>query len=148
MHVLSSLAVVACTFEMGDISSPSSRQAEPASHSIADRVSSTIDLVCRVLVGLTFLVGALVAIERIRVDKNLLQGSACRLYDLDWIAFPSACSHLLLLRLHLFLQLGPWCWGDEDGRLPERSQPVVFLPPLGQPASRLVPALGAVHWSV
>ena len=49
VHVLSSLAVVACTFEMGDISSPSSRQAEPASHSVADRVSFTVDLVCRVL---------------------------------------------------------------------------------------------------
>ena len=44
---------------MGDISRPSSRQAELAGDSIANTVSPTIDFVARILVGLTVLIRAL-----------------------------------------------------------------------------------------
>ena len=44
---------------MGDISRPSSRQADLAGDSIANTVSPTIDFVARILVGLTVLIRAL-----------------------------------------------------------------------------------------
>ena len=143
VHVLCSLAIVACTFHMCDIRYPSSRQAEQASHPVTHAVPSAVNIACRILVLLTFFIAAPFAIKRICVYKGLLQSSAARLYDLDWISFSSTRSHLFLLCLHLLLQLGPWRWGDENGRLPEGAQPVVLLPPLGQPASGHVPALGA-----
>ena len=90
---------------MGDISWSSSRQAEKAGHPVAHAVASAVYFILWVLVGLTFLVGALVATKRIRVDKSLLQGSSGRLYDLDWVTFSSTCSQLLLLSLHLLFEL-------------------------------------------
>ena len=55
---------------MGDISRPSSRQAELAGDSIANTVSPTIDLVARILVGLTVLIRTLVALKRICFHKK------------------------------------------------------------------------------
>ena len=105
MHVLCCLAIVASTFKIGDISWPSSRQAEKAGHPVANAVAPTIYFVLCILVGFTFLISALVATKRICVHKSLLQGPSSRLYDLDWVAFSSTCSQLLLLSLHLLFQL-------------------------------------------
>ena len=70
MHIFASLTKVEGALQMGDISRPSSRQADLAGDSIANTVSPTIDLVARILVGLTVLIRTLVALKRICLHKS------------------------------------------------------------------------------
>ena len=70
MHIFASLTKVAAALQMGDISRPSSRQADLAGDSIANTVSPTIDFVARILVGLTVLIRTLVALKRICFHKS------------------------------------------------------------------------------
>ena len=70
MHIFASLNKEAAALQVGAISRPSSRQAELAGDSVANTVSPTIDLVARILVGLTVLIRTLVALKRICFHKK------------------------------------------------------------------------------
>ena len=70
MHIFASLTKVEGALQVVDISRPSSRQADLAGDSIANTVSPTIDLVARILVGLTVLIRTLVALKRICFHKS------------------------------------------------------------------------------
>ena len=70
MHIFASLNKEAAALQVGAISRPSSRQAELAGDSVANTVSPTIDLVARILVGLTVLIRTLVALKRICLHKS------------------------------------------------------------------------------
>ena len=63
MHVLCSLAAVAGTLEMSYIGWSSSSQAEQAGHSIANTISSAVDLISRIFVWFAFFICALVPVE-------------------------------------------------------------------------------------
>ena len=83
VHVLCSLAIVAGTLEMGYIGWSSSPQAEQAGYSVANTISSAVDLFSRNLVMFASFICTLVPVEWISVDKCLLKSLSGRLNDLD-----------------------------------------------------------------
>ena len=106
VHVLSRLAIVGSTFEMGsDTGGLSSPKAAQARYSIAYAISSAADCVVLVSTGYTLLISTFIAIEWVCVHQCSLQSFACSFNDLNWIGFSATSSHLLLLALHQFFKL-------------------------------------------
>ena len=147
MRIFARLSKVTGSFIIAIVMSwKSSFEAEETGYSVTDHIPSAVYLVFGISAGKAFWVIAQVSVKRIIVDKGLLKGPASCLDDFDRPVLPSSDPGLLLFLLHPLFQFRPWCWRDENARLPVITKPIVLFPLLVQPAGRSSPILWSVHW--